>query len=95
MPVMTRWIEAAGPQAAAVSLVPEWNKSPGSRFRRQNPEDPMDPTTRCPKCEKRMVPVVAISGRTELQCISCDDPAVKWAESPLPAAQRPIVTERI
>jgi hypothetical protein len=45
----------------------------------------MEQTTRCPKCGKRRVPVVTISGRTDLQCISCDDPAVKWAESPLTA----------
>jgi hypothetical protein len=54
----------------------------------------MDRTTRCPKCEKRMVPVVTLSGRTDLQCISCDDPAVKWAESPLTAPEKPIVLER-
>jgi hypothetical protein len=53
-------------------------------------EDLMDQTTRCPKCGKRMVPVVTISGRTDLQCISCDDPAVKWAESPVSAPERPI-----
>jgi len=51
----------------------------------------MDPITRCPKCGKRTVPVVTLSGRTDLQCISCDDPAVKWAESPLTA---PIAVER-
>ena len=51
----------------------------------------MDPT-RCPKCGKRMVPVVTLSGRTDLQCISCD-PAVKWAESPLIAPEKPIVAE--
>ena len=50
----------------------------------------MDRTTRCPKCEKRMVPVVTISGRTDLQCISCDDPAVKWPESPLTAPEQNI-----
>jgi hypothetical protein len=43
--------------------------------------------TRCPKCGKRRVPVVTISGRTDLQCISCDDPAVKWTESPLTAPE--------
>ena len=41
----------------------------------------MDRITRCPKCGKRMVPVVTISGRTDFQCIGSDDPAVKWAES--------------
>jgi hypothetical protein len=54
----------------------------------------MDPATRCPKCGKRIVPVVVISGRTELQCISCDDPAAKWAESPLTAPEKLIATER-
>jgi hypothetical protein len=54
----------------------------------------MDPT-RCAKCGKRMVPVITIAGRTELQCISCDDPAAKWAESPPTAPSRPIVTERV
>jgi hypothetical protein len=49
--------------------------------------------TRCPKCGKRMVPVVTFSGRTNLQCISCDDPAVKWAESPLIAPEKPIIAE--
>ena len=40
-----------------------------------------------------MVPVVTLSGRTDLQCISCDDPAVKWAESPLTAPEKPIAAE--
>jgi hypothetical protein len=53
----------------------------------------MDQTS-CPKCGKRLVPVVTISGRTDLQCISCDDPAVKLAESPLLASDKPIVLER-
>ena len=51
--------------------------------------------TRCPKCGKRMVPVVTVSGRTDLQCISCDDPAVKWAESPITAPEKPIVSEPV
>jgi phage FluMu protein Com len=55
----------------------------------------MDRTTRCPKCGKRMVPVVTFSGRTEIQCISCDDPAVKWSESPLTAPEKPIVAEPV
>ena len=55
-------------------------------------EDVMDRMTRCAKCGKRRVPVITISGRTDLQCISCDDPAVKWADSP--AAEKPIVLER-
>jgi hypothetical protein len=54
----------------------------------------MDRTPRCPNCEKRMVPVVTLSGRTVLQCISCDDPAVKWSESPLTVPEEPIVQER-
>jgi hypothetical protein len=55
----------------------------------------MDRTTRCPKCGKRMVPVVTISGRTDLECISCDDPAVKWTESPSTAREKPIVPESV
>jgi phage FluMu protein Com len=55
----------------------------------------MDRTMRCPKCGKRMVPVVTFSGRTDLQCINCDDPAVKWAESPLTAPEKPIVAEPV
>jgi hypothetical protein len=55
----------------------------------------MDRITRCAKCGKLMVPVVAISGRTDLQCISCDDPAVKWAESPLTAPDTPTVPEPV
>ncbi len=52
-------------------------------------------TTRCPICGKRMVPVVTLSGRTDLQCISCDDPGAKWAESPLTAPERSIVEEPV
>jgi hypothetical protein len=81
------------PPVSAVTL--EWNKSPSSWSGVENREDLMDRTTRCPKCEKRMVPVVTISGRTDLQCISCDDPAVKWSESPLTAPEKPIVLERV
>jgi hypothetical protein len=55
----------------------------------------MDRTTGCPKCGKRMLPVVTISGRTDLQCISCDDPAVKWAESPVTVPEKPIVLDRV
>jgi tRNA(Ile2) C34 agmatinyltransferase TiaS len=63
---------------------------------RKNREDHrMDRTTSCPKCGKRMVPVVTISGRTDLQCISCDDPALKSTESPLTAPEKPIVLERV
>jgi len=53
----------------------------------------MDQITHCPKCGKRLVPVVTLFGRTDLQCIICDDPAVKWAESPLIAPEKPIVAE--
>jgi hypothetical protein len=59
----------------------------------KNREELMDPITRCPKCGKRMVPVVTLSGRTDLQCIRCDDPAVKWAESPHTAPEKPIAAE--
>jgi hypothetical protein len=55
----------------------------------------MDRITLCPKCGKRMVPVVTLSGRTDLQCISCEDPAVKWAESPPAAPEKPIKPERV
>jgi len=55
----------------------------------------MDRLTRCPKCGKRMVPVVTFSGRTDLQCISCDDPAVKWADSTPIAPEKPIVAEPV
>jgi hypothetical protein len=72
----------------------KWNKSSSSWLGVENREALMDRTTRCPKCEKRMVPVVTLSGRTDLQCISCDDPAVKWSESPLTAPEKPIVLER-
>jgi hypothetical protein len=55
----------------------------------------MDRITRCPKCAKRLVSVVTISGRTELQCISCDDPAVKWAQSPLTVPDKLVASERV
>jgi len=53
----------------------------------------MERITHCPKCGKRRVPVATLSGRTDLQCISCDDSAVKSAESPLIAPEKPIVAE--
>jgi hypothetical protein len=53
----------------------------------------MDQTTRCKECGKRLVPVVTISGRTDLQCLSCDDPAVKWARSPLTTPVEPAELE--
>jgi hypothetical protein len=53
----------------------------------------MDQIMHCPKCGKRLVPVVTLSGLTDLQCVICDDPAVKWAESPLIASEKPIVAE--
>jgi hypothetical protein len=55
----------------------------------------MDRITHCPKCGKRRVPVITLSGRADLQCISCDDPVVKWAESPLIAPEKPIVAEPV
>jgi len=54
----------------------------------------MDQITHCPECGERRVPVVTLSGRTDLQCIICDDPTVKWAESPLIAPEKkPIVAK--
>jgi hypothetical protein len=55
----------------------------------------MDRITHCPKCGKLRVPVITLSGRTDLQCISCDDPVLKWAESPLMAPEKPIVAEPV
>ncbi len=60
----------------------------------------MDKITRCQKCGKQLIPVVTFSGRTELQCISCDDPAVKLAESPgtapeKTAPEKPIAAEPV
>ena len=55
----------------------------------------LDQITRCPKCRKRRVPVITLSGRTDLQCISCDDPVVKWAESPLIAPEKPVVAKPV
>jgi hypothetical protein len=55
----------------------------------------MDQRTHCPNCEKRMVPVVTLSGRAVFQCISCDDPAVKWSESPCTVPEESIVQERV
>jgi tRNA(Ile2) C34 agmatinyltransferase TiaS len=61
----------------------------------KNREDVMDQMTRCPKCGKRMIPLVTICGRTDFQCISCDDPAMRWAESPSTAPEKPIAAERV
>jgi hypothetical protein len=44
---------------------------------------------RCPGCHRRLIAVLSSNGRTELQCLVCDevDPlrtdALNWAESPL------------
>jgi phage FluMu protein Com len=60
----------------------------------------MDRVTRCLHCGKRMVPAPSFSGRTELQCVFCDnlDPlkieAAKWADSPLAAPLLSIETTR-
>lgn len=77
------------------SMPLKWNKSSCSLLAMINREDVMHQITRCPKCGKRMIPVITISGRTDLQCISCDDPAVRWAESPLTAPEKPIATEQV
>jgi tRNA(Ile2) C34 agmatinyltransferase TiaS len=43
----------------------------------------------CPRCKKRMKPVLGQDGRTDFKCLVCDevDPletdAVRWADSPL------------
>ena len=55
----------------------------------------MERITRCAKCGKLLEPVVAISGRTELQCISCDDPAVRWAEGPPTIPESPDVAQPV
>jgi DNA-directed RNA polymerase subunit RPC12/RpoP len=68
-------------------------KGPVPRCGAKIREDHMDQITRCQRCGKRLVPVVTISGRTDLQCISCEDPAVKWAESPRIAPEKPIAAE--
>jgi tRNA(Ile2) C34 agmatinyltransferase TiaS len=73
----------------------DWNKNANSVLWVKIREGLMDRLTRCPKCGKRMAPVVTISGRTDLQCISCDDPAVKWAESPRTAPEKPIVPAHV
>ena len=60
----------------------------------------MDRVTRCLHCGKRMVAAPSFSGRTELQCVFCDnlDPlkieAAKWADSPLAAPLKTIETIR-
>ena len=73
----------------------EWNKNSSSGLGVKIREGLMDQLTRCPKCGKRLVAVITISGRTDLQCISCDDPAMKWAESPRTAPEKPIVPEHV
>jgi hypothetical protein len=74
---------------------PDWNKTASSGLGVKIREGLMDQLTRCPKCGKRLVAVITISGRTDLQCISCDDPAVKWAESPLTAPEKPTVPAHV
>jgi hypothetical protein len=85
----------ARPKNTSAAPTLEWNKGFSSELREKTREDHLMDQTRCPKCGKRMVPVVTVSGRTDLQCISCDDPAVKWAESPITAPEKPIVSEPV
>ena len=45
---------------------------------------------RCPKCNKRMVPVLSVNGRTEFQCLRCDvveasDKSATRMPQPLPS----------
>jgi len=81
---------------AGVAKRLDWNKNYGTKLRvKKSGGILMDRITNCPKCGKRLVPVVTLSGRTDLQCISCDDPAVKWAESPLTAPETPIAAEPV
>ena len=58
-------------------------------------EDLMDEVTRCTKCGKQKVPVFTLSGGTELQCICCDDPAVKLTQSPATAPDETVAVERV
>ena len=60
-----------------------------------NREDLMDQVTQCTKCGKRTVPVFTLSGGTELQCICCDDPAVKLTQSPATAPDETVAVERV
>jgi tRNA(Ile2) C34 agmatinyltransferase TiaS len=71
----------------------DWNKNASSGLWVKIREGLMDQITRCPKCGKRMAAVVTISGRTDLQCISCDEPAV--AESPRTAPEKPVVPAHV
>jgi hypothetical protein len=52
----------------------------------------MDRITHCPTCGKRRVPVVTLSGRTDLQCKVCratnTTPAISNARNPRAARQR-------
>jgi transcription elongation factor Elf1 len=58
-------------------------------FHRRVGATAMDRTTRCLKCGKRTISVVTAIGRTDLQCIRCDQVTplktelAKWVENPL------------
>jgi hypothetical protein len=54
-------------ESSCLSVTLKWNTVPVPRV--ENQEDLTDRTTRCPNCEKRIVPVVTLSGRTVLQCM--------------------------
>ncbi len=42
----------------------------------------MDRVTRCMHCGERMVPMPGLNGRTELNCVFCDDPEQFEADPP-------------
>ena len=52
-------------------------------------------TSRCPKCDKRLIATMAMTGQTKLVCLKCDDvepmntDAVKWGERSLARPARP------
>jgi hypothetical protein len=60
-------------------------KVPAGRLQLSTEGSNVGQTTRCSSCGKRLVPMAGYNGRTELQCIRCDDPmkSDRWASSPL------------
>jgi len=73
-----------------------WNRGSRSGLAMNNPGGSSHGSNNAAarNAESDLVPVITICGNIDLQCISCDDPAVKLAHSPPTAPEKPTELER-
>jgi hypothetical protein len=80
---------ARNPPVSAETL--EWNKTSSFELRVKKSGGSYGSDNALPEMRKANGSGVTISGRTDFQCIGCDDPAVKWAESSPTVPEKPII----